>query len=141
MSPPSAELGTVRSLSTLFLVETSKKVVAARGDLTKVDWFDVVTSTAARRLGLGAAGSMGKEVLNALVDAKISDGEIKLAFKNKDNSAVFLDLTFSSFKQLVGQIANETGASKLSEDQMKMLFDQVKTQINEEIKKAGKVDK
>lgn len=143
------KLNNAQKLGIYFLSEVGSKLVAAKGDLKKVDWFDVVIGTIAKRLTGNIAGKDAavdiakkagvnslKEVMGALVDAKIDDSQIKLAFVNKDNVNVNIDLTFGAFKTIIGSIQEGTGAEKLSGEQMKMLFDQLKSQLNEEIKKS-----
>ena len=118
--------------------ETSKEVIAARGDMSKVDWFDVVMGVASKKFGLGP---LVEEGANAIIDAKIEDQSIRVAFYNKEKSAVFMDITFGSFKALVGKVYNEThgtDASQLSEESMKMLFDQLKTEISQQAEKNKK---
>ncbi len=130
------KLNNAQKLGIYFLSEVGSKLVAARGDLKKVDWFDVVVGTLGKRLGLGVKGNIAKELSAALVDIKVIDGGMRMAFVGKkEDGKVVVDLTFSAFKMMVGEIGKACGATELSKDEMKMLFDQLKTQLNEEIKK------
>lgn len=49
-----------------------------------------------------------------------------------------MDLTFSAFKLVIMDISKSTGASKPSEEAMKMMYDQVKTQFKEMAKESLK---
>lgn len=115
-----------------FAKEVSKKLVAARGDFSKIDWADVLTGTIADKFKFGFAGKSLVELINAGVDIKFeNDLKIQVAFINKDGGNVFIDLTFSAFKLLIGEVAKETKQLKPSEEKMKMFFDQLKTQVKE----------
>jgi RHS repeat-associated protein len=132
------------SLGANFIKEASKKVIAARGDLTKVDWFDVVSSTISSKLGFGILGKSITEIANAGFDININDDGIKVTSvlgvvgDEKSNGTVFIDLTFGAFKLGVGEVAKGVNGVRVSslpsEEAMKMMFDQAKTQLKAAIK-------
>lgn len=122
--------------------EASKSFISARGDLTKVDWFDLGITIASKFIGvkkpeLKLAADLTKDVINSAVDYNVKDGW-SCAGINKEGYKVALDVTFAAFKQLVGQVAKETGAEKISEERMKMMFDQYKAGIKEMCKEDSK---
>jgi RHS repeat-associated protein len=114
-----------------------EKAIAARGDFSKIDWFDVLTSTLKDRFSLGLGGKVTVEILNAAVDINANSG-LQVALVTKDEGAVLIDISASFIKTMLGDVLKELETSKTTEQVYKIVIDQLKTTLKDAAKENEK---
>ena len=110
-----------------FVYEASKEILANRGNLSTVDWHDVLVSTATDKFGV--LGKAGVGVYNSLVDVNVQEG-VQAAGINKSNGMTGLDLMFSGLKSWIGAAA-QGSASEATQKGIEVMLDQGKKTISD----------
>jgi len=127
MSPP-ALVGVLQRVGQLYgrslLQNTALEILKNRGDLQSMDIHDILTSTAASRLGV--LSRVGVEAYNATTDFNAQNGlqTVFIPAYNKAYSAVLLDAVFSYLKLAGGAIGQGTGATSTSIEALNIVLDQ-----------------
>ncbi|MFA6057866.1 MAG: RHS repeat-associated core domain-containing protein [Taibaiella sp.] len=122
-----------------FAKETGKEILANRGNLSNIDWFDVGLSTVTSKMG-----AFGKGI--NIIGTSYFDLTIDKGFKSgingtKDNGSMLLDAAFESFKTVGGEIGDAGGMSNMGKDLMEVGVDQIKTELNEQMESENKRNK
>lgn len=129
-----------------FSYETGSKLITAGGDITKVDWFDVILSTTTKTLTRNQSqfikdmGDQFKNAASATFDANVDGGFRAVFFNNKynkDGGSVAVDITASQFKDMLGNYAKAFGGDAPSEQAVKLLMDHLKAQFKDKVNKIN----